>query len=72
MDINIVLSIVGSCTAVALSINAFFLRGISKDISDMRVDMAKLETRSNDFFERIKRNENEIRDISTRINDLGN
>lgn len=68
MKMEIVLSIVGAFGTLGLTINAFFLRGIFMDLNTVKIEIAKMVTRSEGKEERIKRIEENEKEIFERLN----
>jgi septal ring factor EnvC (AmiA/AmiB activator) len=55
---------------LCLGINAFFLRGIFKDLGEVKTNIARIFERSKAKEKRISNNEDEIKDLTKRINEL--
>jgi len=68
--ISLVLSIVGVFLVFGLGINGFFLRGIFKDLNDVKVKLAEMSARSEGKEERIKNLESNQKEIFERMNIL--
>ena len=70
MSTDIVILVVGGFVTLALGINAFFLRGIFKDLGDVKINIAKIFERSKAKEKRIVDNEEDIKEIFKRLNKL--
>jgi len=70
MELELVIVIVGSFITLGLSINAFFLRGISIDLNTVKIELAKMIERSNAKEARIENLERSEREIFERLNIL--
>lgn len=46
MSIELILSVVGTFGTLALTINAFFLRGIFQDLNQVKMELVKIVTKS--------------------------
>jgi hypothetical protein len=65
VSLEIIISAVGACVTLGLTINAFFLRGIFLDLNAVKVELAKMFERSSAKelrLENLERNEREIFD----------
>lgn len=70
MNYEILFSIVGIFGTLALSINAFFLRGIYQDLNAVKIAMAQISTRGEAKEKRLDTNDENIKEIYARINSL--
>ena len=70
MDIELVLSIIGFFGVVALGINEYFLRGIFQDLNDVKVQLASITARGDAKEERIKKIEENEKEIFERLNKI--
>lgn len=68
MQMEVVLSIVGSFLVVVGAINAFFLRGIFQDLNAVKVKLAEIITRSEAKEKRISDIEENQKEIFDRLN----
>jgi len=60
MQIEIVLSIVGSFGTLALAVNAFFLKGIYTDLNDVKLKMTSIYSDSKHTSHEIERLDKEL------------
>ena len=70
MNMEVVISIVGAFGTFALSINAYFLRGIFQDLNTVKIELAKMVERSDAKEERISKIEVNEKEIFDRLNIL--
>ena len=70
MNTDTLLSIIGAFLVLALGINGFFLRGIFRDLNNLRVDLAKMYERAKAKEKRIQELEDNEKDLFERINKL--
>lgn len=69
---EITLGIIGTFGTLALSINAFFLRGIFKDLNAVKITLAEIITGSKDKQKRLEKTEKEIETIREKFHALNN
>lgn len=55
---------------VALSINAFFLRGIFMDLNAVKIEIAKITTLSSSDREKINELEKDLKDLKERMHKI--
>lgn len=67
---ELVLSIVGSFGTLALLINGYFLRGIFQDLNEVKIQLATMVERSQAKEDRIKKLEDNERELFDRINNI--
>lgn len=72
MEAEIILGIVGVIGTVALSINGYFLRGIYKDLNEVKIDLAKMIENSESKEFRIKELEKEHHSMRKKFHDVNN
>lgn len=70
MSEEVMLSVVGSFIGIGLTINAFFLKGILSELSFVKIEIAKLSTRSESKEERLDKLEANEKEIFERLNKL--
>lgn len=70
MKIETTLIIIGSFGTIALSINAFFLKGIYSDLNDVKIQIAKIFARSEAKEKRITDLEVNQKEMIGRLNRL--
>ena len=70
MNLEIIISVVGACVTLGLTINAFFLRGIFLDLNAVKVELAKMFERSTAKELRLENLERNEREIFDRLNIL--
>jgi len=70
VETDILILVVGGIATTTLGINAFFLRGIFKDLGDVKINIAKIFERSKAKEKRISDNEEDIKEIFKRLNSL--
>lgn len=70
MQLETILSIVGTFGTIALTINAFFLRAIFDDLNAVKLSIAKMYERGNAKERRIMELESNQKEIYTRLNAL--
>lgn len=66
----VVLSIIGGFITVGLTINAFFLRGIFRDLGEVKIKLATMYERFDSRDLRIEKLEENEKEIMDRINIL--
>ena len=69
---ELVLAIVGSFGTLALSINAFFLKGIYTDLNDVKIKMAQIFENAKNKDKRISAIEDDIKELRILIRELEN
>lgn len=67
---ELVLAIVGSFGTLALSINAFFLKGIYTDLNDVKIKMAQIFENAKNKDKRISALEDDIKELRIIIREL--
>ena len=70
MKLEIVISVVGAFGTIALTINAYFLRGIFHDLNAVKIKLAEMGARSESKELRIENLERNEREIFDRLNIL--
>lgn len=60
MQIEVLLSIIGSFLILGIGINGFFLRGIFQDLNAVRIELAQISATHDVSIERGKSNEKRI------------
>jgi len=68
MKIEMMLMIIGSFGTLALSINAFFLRGIYLDLNAVKIKLVEISTRGEAKERRIEELEKNQKEIFDRLN----
>jgi len=68
--IALILTIVGSFGTAALTVNAFFLKGIFSDLNDVKVVLAAMAAKSEAKEKDIEDNAENIKEIFHRLNKL--
>ena len=67
MGLEMVISIVGGFLILMLSVNGYFLRGIFKDLNDVKIQLAVSIESSSNKERRITVLEGEVRDIMLKL-----
>jgi len=67
MGLEMVISIVGGFLILMLSVNGYFLRGIFKDLNDVKIQLAVSIESSSNKERRITVLESEVRDIMLKL-----
>lgn len=70
LDLSLVLSVVGFFGTTALTINAFFLRGIFQDLNAVKIEIAKISVNSDAKETRIRDLEANQKELYNKINDI--
>ena len=68
MSMEIILSIVGAFGTLALTINAFFLRGIFLDLNAVKIKLVEISTRGEAKEKRIEELERNQKEVFDRLN----
>ncbi len=70
MNIELLLTLIGSFISMGLVINAFFLKSILSDINQVKVSLARIEADSIGKEHRITSLENDNKTLEKRMNKL--
>ncbi len=70
MPLEIVLSIVGGFMVVGLGINGFFLRGIFRDLNEVKIQFAVSIENSRHKEQRITNLENDVKELKLKLDSL--
>lgn len=68
MKLELLVAIVGAFGTLALTINAFFLRGIFIDLNDVKIKLAQISARSESKEARLQNLERNEREFFDRLN----
>lgn len=70
MNLELVLSIVGSFLVLGLGVNGYFLRGIFQDMNDIKIALARMSAQEEEKERRIENLEANQKEMFARINAL--